>query len=192
MNTTNLPTTEGGLNGTAEPVSQLADAAEGQLLAWVVVANLIEDERNGQEPGKRYRGTPVFAPKAKLYLGEVYSGGLETAHFAGRNRTSGRLSNCVINFRLADNFRVQAIYSPSLHSKLNRLGIKFFSDYEGAQKRATFYQMVSDDRRCKPRPESVFQSPEAKPENAHGRPVNRIWRALKNMLQGLPGMRLGA
>jgi hypothetical protein len=101
---------------------------------WHVVANMTSTPRGGREEGKSYQGTPKFAPRTLLFVGEIYAGTCDAVHAIGRARDTRRFVNCVVNVKTLTDIRPKLIYSPSLLGKLPSLGAQSFADREKAEK----------------------------------------------------------
>ncbi len=95
-----------------------------------------DQPRHGREPGRVYTGTKVFAPGAKLHLGEIYGGMNERGHFIGKGRNGARWVNSAIGLDLLVNIRPQLIYSPRELRDLKRLEAYLTEDRDAASKRA--------------------------------------------------------
>ncbi len=86
---------------------------------WTVVANIIKDERGGPEPHKKYFGTKVFSPGAKVYIAHPFWGaGAHNICVIGQNRKTKRIVPCVVSVHSMDNFRAKVIYKKSILEKL--------------------------------------------------------------------------
>ena len=85
---------------------------------WCVIANVVRDERNGRDQKRKYFGTPVFAPGAKVYVGLVFWGTGASLCVLGQNRVTKRIVPCVVSIKVLENFRTKVIYSQAIQDKL--------------------------------------------------------------------------
>jgi hypothetical protein len=104
-----------------------------QALGFAIVGNVAQHERSGRIAGVRFRGTPTFGPRARIFMGEVYTGMNEQVHAIGKNRVSRRWCNSVLDLTLVDDLRVSAVYAHSEFSALSRLKARLFDTKEAAQ-----------------------------------------------------------
>ena len=153
-----------------------------RLLGWTIAANIVKHERAGKMPGKYYLGTPVFKAGTKIYLGYVHSGTLDGAHFIGRNRTSGRLSNSVVRFTATHNFRATPIYSPSLFAALQRLEVRLFNDRAEAETFAALYGSFAFNGHGKAHPGSSVPAALRKESAVDRGNLHRFGSALSRLL----------
>ncbi|MEP0189083.1 MAG: hypothetical protein ABJP70_04620 [Erythrobacter sp.] len=108
--------------------------SESELVAFAVVANLIDVERVPDGDGVVHRGTKAFSPGTKVYMGQWFWGAPEAGGYAiGRNRVSGRLTKAVVPGFLLNNFRTKSIYSTTLHATLDEREAELFENKDAAQ-----------------------------------------------------------
>ena len=94
---------------------------DAKLLGWIVVANVSDHIRGGQEPGKFYQGTKRFSPGTRVYLGDAYWGmGGEHVQICGLRRVSRKFVSCTVHVCTLVNLRTHAVYSPSLIRKVTK------------------------------------------------------------------------
>ena len=85
---------------------------------WAVVANILRGPRGGPERDKTYYGTKVFAPGAKVFVGDLDGGALSNVGVVGLNRVSKRLSASMVGIRVIENLRSKVIYDGKVLQKL--------------------------------------------------------------------------
>lgn len=93
--------------------------------------------RGGRDPDRRYTGTPIFSAGTRLYLGEVYWGAADNAHFIGLSRNRRTLANSVVDLALVVHVRPKLIYSPGLIGRLRKLDAAFYEDEAQAREAAS-------------------------------------------------------
>jgi hypothetical protein len=109
---------------------------ESETPKWVIVANIKSHERGGIEPEKLYKGTKVFRPRTKVYLGLFFAGMGTSSHVIGLSRNRRRFANCVVNIELLENVRPKLEYSEPKLKTLGDLDCMFFDDERKAQAHA--------------------------------------------------------
>lgn len=96
---------------------------------WVIVANIVEYERGGPDPEKVYRGTKIYAPGTKVYIGSRDGGRFENFGVLGLNRVSKKLTVSMVNISVLDNLRSKVIYNEKILQKL--LWSQFMPVFQG-------------------------------------------------------------
>lgn len=94
------------------------DELPEDLGPWVIVANIVKHERRGPDPNLTYRGTKIFAPGAKVYVGSMDGGMFTNFGVLGQNRVSKKLSSSMVNIRVLENLRSKVIYDRKVLQKL--------------------------------------------------------------------------
>lgn len=122
--------------------SRLTDRT-GRQGSWLVVCNM-SDRVRVKRDGTTSTGSTKFAPGTKLYLGLVYHGMAQRAHFIGKSRRTKKLTNGIISMKYAVNARVVAEFSPSRLAKIEALGGVTFTDKKSAFDYVFYLQHIHD------------------------------------------------
>lgn len=86
---------------------------------WGVVANVVLERPYGPGGVERRRGTKHFSPGAKVYVFQrIGWSDWRRIRVLGRHRRSGRLIGLTTGVELLANWRVEAVYSPSVIRRL--------------------------------------------------------------------------
>jgi hypothetical protein len=85
---------------------------------WAIVANIVKHDRGGPDPSRAYRGTRVFSPGAKIYIGSMDGGAFSNFGVLGQNRVSKKLSTCMVDIKTLENLRSKVIYDKKVLQKL--------------------------------------------------------------------------
>ncbi len=97
------------------------DSADGGLLGWAVVANVVREARHGPGGEVTTQGLRHFAPGTKVWvLPAQWGDGWHSAVLVGRHRGSRRFAQMVVPLWHLENFRTQGVYSPAVMTQLKK------------------------------------------------------------------------
>lgn len=80
---------------------------------WCPIANIVEERPYGPGDEMHLSGTKRFAPKAKVYVLEVFRYG-DRAEVVGRHRGSHRFIKSIVQTRVLTSCRAKLVYSPQV------------------------------------------------------------------------------
>lgn len=101
--------------GTNQGAREYLKVLPSELGPWNVAANITTDPRGGANAADlEMYGTPVFAPGAKVYVGDLTWGTGGTCGVVGQNRVSKKLSVCLVSIQLLENLRAKVVYNTAV------------------------------------------------------------------------------
>ena len=87
-------------------------------LYWTAVANIVPERPFGPGGAAMRRASEHFAPGAKVYIIDWFSGTCSRVVVVGLHRQTKRMMKLVIAVELLENFRAKVCYVPAVIAKI--------------------------------------------------------------------------